>query len=486
MSERLDAAVVGSGPNGLVAAVMLARAGYSVRVFEANDTCGGGARTATLTLPGFHHDVCSAVHPLGASSPAFAELGIERYGLEWLHPEVTVAHPFEDGSAGILHRSLERTTADLGTDGPAYRALVSPFVDRWADLAPDLLGPITRIPKHPLLMARFGLAARRSASGLARSNFRDAHTRALFAGIAAHASLPLRQPLTAAFGLLLAAAGHAAGWPFAKGGSQAITDALLRQLREHGGEVVTNYPVHALGQLPEARAVLFDVTPKQLLAIAGEQFNWLYRKQLQRYRYGTAVFKLDYALSGPVPWKSDACRRAGTVHIGGDLAEISRSEWEVAHGLLPERPFVLAAQQSLFDPTRAPAGQHTFWAYCHVPLGSPFDMRERIEAQIERFAPGFRDLILARHVTNPARLEAEDANHIGGDISGGSPGGLQLFFRPGYRLNPYTTGAPAIYLCSSSTPPGPGVHGMCGYWSAKAAMRELEGAPKLARIFAPM
>lgn len=466
----LDAVVVGSGPNGLAAAVALARAGRSVRVLEANDTPGGGARSAALTLPGFVHDVCSAIHPMGASSPFFRQLGLESHGLEWRHPEILAAHPFDDGSAAALHRSLSETAFDLGSDGPLYRDLMEPIVADWRKLAPAIMAPAIRPPRHPIVMARFAGRAIWPASRMARQQFRGEHARALFGGIAAHATLPLDAWFTASFGFVLGAAGHVDGWPVARGGSQRIADALISLLRGLGGEIECARPVRSLSDLPEARATLFDVTPRQLLAITGDRFHGLYRRQLERWKYGASVFKLDYALSGPVPWTAAPARRAGTVHVGGALAEVARAEWEVGRGLIPERPFIIAAQQSLVDSSRAPDGQHTFWAYCHVPHGCDVDMTDPIEAQLERFAPGFRDLILARHVTAPTGLQHKNANYVGGDIAGGSHAGLQLFFRPAIRWNPYRTPAPGLFICSSSTPPGAGVHGMCGYHAARAAL----------------
>ncbi len=465
-----DAVVVGSGPNGLAAAVTLARAGQRVCILEANESPGGGARSAELTLPGFVHDTCSAVHPMAASSPFFRQLDLESHGLEWLHPEILAAHPFDDGSAAALHRSLNATAFDLGPDGPAYRDLMAPIVDDWRKLAPAIMSPVIRLPRYPIAMARFGGRSLWPASRLARRQFRGDHARALFAGIAAHATLPLDAWFTASFGFVLGAAGHADGWPVARGGSQRITDALISAFRALGGEVECGRAVRTLADLPAAKAVLFDLTPRQLLAITGNHFRGVYHWQLERWKYGASVFKLDYALSGPVPWTALQARRAGTVHAGGTLAEVARAEWEAGHGLVPERPFVIAAQQSLVDSSRAPEGCHTFWAYCHVPHGCDADMTERIEAQIERFAPGFRDLVLARHITAPAALESGNANYIGGDITGGSHAGLQLFFRPAVRWNPYRTPDPRLFLCSSSTPPGAGVHGMCGYHAARAAL----------------
>ena len=466
-----DAIVIGSGPNGLGAAITLAGAGRSVTVFEAQDTVGGGARSEELTLPGFVHDVCSAVHPLAVSSPLFRSLPLERHGLAWVHPQLPLAHPLDGGTAAILHRSLDATAAALGPDEAAYRRLMSPLVRDWDKLVPQLLGPLLRVPRHPLAMARFGLRAARSARGLAERTFRDEPARALFAGLAAHSMLPLEQPLTASIGLFLGAAGHAVGWPFARGGSQAIADALADHLRSLGGEIVTGRSVDSLDDLPPADVFMLDVTPRQATRIAGSRLPDRYVRRLDRYRYGPGAFKVDFALDAPIPWTAEACGRAGTVHVGGTLAEIAGAERAVAEGGHPDQPFVLVAQQSLFDPTRAPEGKHTAWAYCHVPNGSTVDMTDRIEAQIERFAPGFRERVLARRVTSPASFEQHNANYVGGDIAGGAHDGLQLLFGPALRPVPYSTPARGVYICSSSTPPGAGVHGMCGYFAARAALR---------------
>ncbi|HMS60305.1 MAG TPA: NAD(P)/FAD-dependent oxidoreductase [Tepidiformaceae bacterium] len=464
-----DAVVVGSGPNGLAAAITIARAGRRVLVLEAKSSLGGGSRTAELTLPGFRHDVCSAIHPLGAASPFFRSLRLERFGLEWLHPEVLLAHPLEGGRAGVMYTSLEETAAALGPDGGAYRRLLGPLVRQWPALLPSILGPVLRVPRHPLAMARFGLAALQPATWLIR-RFETDEARGLFAGQAAHAMVPLDSFQTSSFGLVLAASAHSAGWPVAKGGSQAIVDALAACLRSLGGEIECDRPVRTLDDLPPARAYLFDVTPRQLLRIAGSRLGGIYRRQLEGYRYGPGVFKLDYALSGPMPWTNPEARRAGTVHVGGTVEEMAEAEHEVGRGYHPEHPLVLVAQQSVADPSRAPAGQHTLWAYCHVPNGSTFDMTGRIERQIDRFAPGWRDLILARATMGTGDYERYNPNDIGGDIGGGASDGLQLLFRPVPRLNPYRTSLPGVYLCSSSTPPGGGVHGMCGYRAARAAL----------------
>ena len=466
-----DAVVIGAGPNGLAAAITLARQGCQVLVLEARSTAGGGARTAELTLAGFRHDLCSAIHPLGVASPFMRSLALEQHGVEWIYPPAAVAHPFDEGPAVTFERQVAETAAQLGADGPAYSRLVSPLVANWQKLVEDLLGPLPLPPHHPLLMARFALPALFSATGLARLSFGGMRARAVFAGLAAHAMLPLEQPATAAYGLTLGMMTHAVGWPMARGGSQAIPDAMCAILSSLGGEVCTNFTVSSMADLPPARAYLFDLTPRQLVQIAGERLPAGYRHQLGRYRYGPGVIKIDYALSGPVPWKDPACGRAATVHLGGSLEEIAASERAPARGEHSSRPYVLFVQQTLFDPTRAPAGKHTAWAYCHVPAGSTVDMTPAIEAQVERFAPGFGDLVLARSTCNSAQMEAYNPNYIGGDINGGVQDLLQLYTRPAPRLSPYTTPTRDIFICSSSTPPGGGVHGMCGYHAARAALK---------------
>ncbi|HLG63971.1 MAG TPA: NAD(P)/FAD-dependent oxidoreductase [Ktedonosporobacter sp.] len=470
--HKYDAIVIGAGPNGLAAAITMAQAGRSVCVYEAKETIGGGARSIELTLPGFLHDVCSAIHPLGAGSPFFRTLPLAQYGLEWIHPPIPLAHPLDDGTAVVLDRSIDGTAASLGCDADAYKNLMTPLVARWDIITDAFLGPLrVRMLRHPLALAEFGLSAVRSARGLAESHFRGIHARALLAGLSAHSMLPLERPPSAAFGLLLGIAAHVIGWPLPRGGSQKIMEALASYLRVLGGEIVTGVEVKSIDELPSARAVLCDITPQQLLLIAGAHFPGTYNRHLRCYRYGPGAFKIDFALDGPIPWQAQACCQAGTVHLGGTLPEIAQAERQVWQGEHPEHPFVLLAQQSLFDATRAPAGKHTAWAYCHVPNGSTVDMTERIEAQIERFAPGFRDRILARHTLNAAELEAYNANYVGGDINGGVQDFWQLFARPTFRLVPYTTPARNIYLCSSSTPPGGGVHGLCGYFAAQAALR---------------
>jgi len=466
-----DAIVIGSGPNGLGAAVELARSGRSVVVYEANETIGGGCRSAELTLPGFRHDVCSAFHPMGAASPFLRSLDLAREGLEWIQPDAPVAHPLDDGTAVVLERSLERTVEGLGPDGRSYRRLIAPLVADWDKLAEDSLGPLLRVPRHPLAMARLGLVAVRPARMLARSAFRGERARALFAGIAAHSMLPLDTPLTASFGLVLAVLGHVVGWPVAGGGSQRIADALAARLRSLGGAIETGRRVASLAELPAARAYLCDVTPAQLDRVAADRLSPGYRAKLRRYRRGIGVFKIDYALDGPIPWRAAECLRAGTVHLGGTLDEISACEDAIARGRVPARPFMLVGQQSLFDPTRAPAGKHTAWVYCHVPNGATVDMTERMEAQLERFAPGFRDRVLARSVMPPAEIERYNENNAGGDIAGGSHGGLQYIARPFPRLDPYATSAREVYLASAATPPGAGAHAMCGYRAARSALR---------------
>ncbi|HEX2192126.1 MAG TPA: NAD(P)/FAD-dependent oxidoreductase [Acidimicrobiales bacterium] len=470
-----DAVVVGAGPNGLTAAVTLARAGCSVVVLEASGTPGGGCRTEELTLPGFLHDVCAAIHPLGAASPAFAELPLGRHGLEWLHPQAPAAHPLPDGRAAVLERSIEATAESLSADGRAWRRLMGPLVDRWEELSASVLGPLLRLPRYPVTMARFGVRALWPSEVLARRAFDGELARGLFAGLAAHAILDLRAPLTSSFALTFAASGHAVGWPAVQGGSQRLTDALVDHLTSLGGEVATGHRVASLGDLPPARTVLFDLTPRQLATVAGDRLEARARRRLARFRYGPASFKVDYALDGPVPWKAQGCDRAGSVHLGGTLEEVAAAERDVAQGRHPERPFLLTSQPSRFDPTRAPPGKHTFWAYCHVPHGSTVDMTTAVEDQVERFAPGFRDRVLARHTMFPADLERHNANNVGGDVAGGSHGGLQLVARPRVAVDPYRVPIDGMdaFLCSASTPPGPGVHGMCGWWAAHSALKRL-------------
>ena len=471
-SRRCDAVVVGSGPNGLAAAIVLARAGLEPTVYEARDTIGGGTRSAELTLPGFLHDVCSAIHPLLLGSPFMRELPLRDHGLELAHSPLPLAHPFDDAPPATLHRSVEETARGLGADGAAYSRLIGPLAGAASALMADVLGPL-RLPRHPVGLARFGLSALRSATALARSAFETERARGLVAGLAGHSMLPLEAPGTAAFGLILAVLGHAVGWPIAVGGSRRIADALASHLAEAGGEIVTSRPVGSLDELPRTRAVLFDVAPRHLLEIAERRLPDRYRRRVLRYRHGPGAFKLDWALDGPIPWADSECAGAATVHLGGTMAEIAASERAAAGGGVDERPFVILAQQSPFDATRAPTGKHTAWAYCHVPNGSADDATNAIEAQVERFAPGFRERILARHAMGPAELEAHNRNLVGGDVNGGAADLGQVVFRPARRLVPYRTPLPGVYLCSSATPPGGGVHGMCGYFAARAALRRV-------------
>lgn len=471
----LDAVVVGSGPNGLAAALTLAEAGLSVHVREAAETPGGGARTLALTLPGFLHDPCSAIHPLAAGSPLFRRLDLAAHGLSWVEPPAAVAHPFDDGTAALLLRSSADTAAGLGPDGRAWRALLDPLARDFEGLLDETLGAMLHLPRRPLLLARFGASALLPARALAERRFAGARARALFAGIAAHAAAPLERSPTAAFGLLLGAAGHAVGWPFPRGGAGRLSGALVALLRARGGTLETGAEVRALSDLPAARATLLDVGPPQLLRLAGDRFPARYRAALARFRYGPGAFKVDYALSAPIPWAARECALAGTVHLGGTLEEIAAAERAAAAGAVPERPFVLLAQHSLFDPSRAPAGRHTAWAYCHVPNGFRGDALAALEGQLERFAPGFREVVLARSVRGPAVLEREDPNLVGGDVSGGENSLRQAAFRPAARAVPWSTPAAGLFLCSASTPPGGGVHGMCGWHAARAALRDVFG-----------
>jgi phytoene dehydrogenase-like protein len=468
-----EVVVVGSGPNGLAAAIEMARSGFRVSLLEAAETVGGGTRTLELTLPGYRHDVCSAIHPLCISSPFFSTLPLHRHGLQWIYPPAALAHPLDDGSAVLLEREIPRTLATLdAADRQSYQQLMGPLVRHWEALAVDLLAPMS-FPSHPFLMANFGLHALRSVVGLARSRFQGTRARALFAGLSAHSFLPLDKPGSAAFGLILGGLGHLNGWPFPDGGSGRISEALAGYLQSLGGTIRTGSRVGSVDELPRETLIFLDQTPRQVLALAGHRFDSGYRRSLEKYRYGPGVFKMDWALAGPIPWRAEECGRAATVHLGGTLEEIAAAEREVWLGGHPERPFVLVAQQSLFDPSRAPAGRHTGWAYCHVPNGSRVDMAQRIEAQIERFAPGFRDLILARQVRDTAALEAYNENLIGGDINGGVQDLRQMVFRPLAGAHPYATSDVDIFICSSSTPPGGGVHGMCGYHAARLAIERL-------------
>jgi phytoene dehydrogenase-like protein len=468
-----DAIIIGSGPNGLAAGIFLQQHGLSVLLLEAKHTIGGGLRTAELTLPGFKHDICSAVHPLAVGSPFFKTLPLHNYGLEYLYPEVDAAHPFDNGTAAVVKRSIDETARLLGSDAQTYLDLFKPLVQSWPALAPDVLGPL-HFPKEPLAMAKFGINALQPATLLAK-RFKTMEAKGLFAGMAAHAIQPLNNIATSAIGLVLMANAHLGGWPIPKGGSQQIADALASHFLSLGGKIQTDTYVTSLQQLPSAHAVLFDITPKQLLQIAGHKFSPIYKWQLERYRYGDGVFKIDWALDAPIPFTANDCRKAGTVHIGGTLDEIVASEKAPANGQHSDKPYVLLAQQSLLDTSRAPEGKHTAWAYCHVPNGSTKDMTAIIENQIERFAPGFKETILAKHTFNTAQMHEHNPNYIGGDINGGIIDIGQLFTRPALRWSPYKTSAKGLYICSSSTPPGGGVHGMCGYYAAKRTLKDVFG-----------
>lgn len=470
LRERYDAVVIGAGPNGLAAAITVAQTGRSVVVIEGRETIGGGTRTEELTLPGFLHDVCSAVHPMAVMSPFFRRVPLAQHGLEWIHPPIPLAHPLDDGSAVVVERSVEATSANLGEDGARYRKLVQPIVDAWTELEPLLLG-YSLIPKAPFAAARFGMQALRSASGLARSKFRGERARAIFAGCAAHAILPLEKSPTAAFGLIFAATAHSVGWPIPRGGSRKISDALASYLRSLGGEIVTGKIVESLAELPAAGMILCDMGPRQIAKMAKSRLPSSFCAELERFRYGPGVCKMDWALDGPIPWKAAECARAGTVHVGGTLEEVEASERTPWKGEICAKPFVLVAQPTLFDPTRAPTGKHVAWAYCHVPNGSNANMTEQIERQIERFAPGFCGRILKRNVLTTSQMEARNPNLVGGDVTGGSSDLRQLYFRPTWRQ--YRTPAKGLYICSASTFPGGGVHGICGYLAARAALRDM-------------
>ncbi|MEP7257913.1 MAG: NAD(P)/FAD-dependent oxidoreductase [Flavitalea sp.] len=468
-----DAVVVGAGPNGLSAAITLQQSGLSVLLLEASEKVGGGMRTAELTLPGFRHDICSAIHPMAMASPFFKTLPLQEHGLQYIFPPISAAHPFDDGSAALLYGSLADTAKLLGDDEEAYRSLLQPVVKDWLQLSEEILAPF-HVPKHLRAMAKFGIRGIASASAVSKK-FSTRDAKGLWAGMAAHSILPLSHRATAAFALVLLASGHAIGWPMAKGGSQSIANALSAYFTSIGGKIITGSRVSSLNDLPSSKIKMFDITPSQLLKIAGKSFSWLYQRQLERFRYGPGIFKIDWALDGPIPFSAVECRYAGTVHLGNTIEEISASESLTWNGRHPDKPFVLLAQQSLFDLSRAPEGKHTAWAYCHVPNGSLKDMTEAIENQVERFAPGFRSLVLARHVFNTADMESYNANYIGGDINGGAMTLGQLYARPALRISPYRTSAKSIYICSSSTPPGGGVHGMCGHHAARQAIKDIFG-----------
>lgn len=466
-----DAIVVGSGPNGLSAAITLQQNGLSVLLLEAKDVIGGGLRSAELTLPGFTHDVCSAIHPMAAASPFFKTLPLEAHGLNFLYPDIAAAHPFDGGSAAVLKRSLNDTAALLGKDEKAYHDLISPMLKSWPSIENDILGPLS-IPRHPIEMAKFGLKALPSALSLSR-RFETKEARGLWAGMTAHSIQPLSNLTTSAIGLVLMTAGHLEGWPIPVGGSKSIADALASYFISLGGKIETGFYVKSLAELPSSKAVLFDVTPRQLLKIAGHTFSSIYKWQLERYRYGMGVFKIDWALEGQIPFEAEECRNAGTVHIGNTLEEIAMGEQTASLGRIPDKPFVLLAQQSIFDSSRAPQDKHTAWGYCHVPNGSKTDMTNVVEKQVERFAPGFKERILARHTFNTEQLEEYNPNYIGGDINGGILDIGQIFTRPVISTSPYKTSKKGLYICSSSTPPGGGVHGMCGYHAAKKALSDI-------------
>jgi len=468
-----DAVIVGSGPNGLAAAIYLQQHGLSVLVLEGKHKIGGGLRSAELTLPGFTHDICSAIHPLAVGSPFFQQLPLTDHGLEYINPEIAAAHPLDNGTAAVLKQSITETAKLLGEDEDAYLRLMQPIINSWPSIASDVLGPL-HFPKHPVAMGKFGLYALSSATRLSKQ-FKTTEAKALLAGMAAHSMQPLSKLTTSAAALVLLANGHLKGWPIPKGGSGKIAEALASYFVSIGGKIETGIYIKSLGQLPSAHAVLFDVSPKQLLQIAGHQFSSIYKWQLERYRYGMGVFKVDWALDAPIPFKAEACTKAGTIHIGNSIQEIIYAEQQTWDGINPDKPYVLLAQQSIFDPSRAPKGKHTGWAYCHVPNGSTVDMTQAIENQVERFAPGFKDIILARHTINPAQMEEYNPNYIGGDINGGVIDIGQLFTRPALRWSPYKTSAKGIYLCSASTPPGGGVHGMCGYNAAKRVLKDVFG-----------
>ncbi len=468
--SNYDAVIIGSGPNGVAAGIVLAQKGMSVVILEAQPTAGGGCRSGALTLPGYVHDICSSIHPLGIGSPFFRTLPLGKHGLKWVQPLAPFAQPFDGGRAVVVERDVIDTAHSLGPDGPAYIRLMSSLRPNWNQVCDALLNP-TKLLFHPFAMSKFGLRALKSAEAFANSTFRTPLGKGLLAGIAAHSGLPLDTPTSAAIALTLGISAHAVGWPMPAGGAQKLMYALFSFFYELGGEVVTSARVNSLKELPTSKLVLCDITPRQMLEIAGDELPDAYKRRLKQYKYGTATFKMDFAMDGPIPWQAKEISRAGTVHIGNTLEEISASEKAIARGSTTDKPYVLLAQHTLFDPSRAPEGKHTVWAYCHVPNGSAVDMSGAIENQIERFAPGFKNLILARSITSPKQLQEHNANYIGGDINGGSLLPAQLFMRPTARLIPYATPVKGLYFCSSSTPPGPGVHGMCGYYAAQIALR---------------
>lgn len=472
--NEYDAVIVGSGPNGLAAGITLAQQGLKVKIFEAKESPGGGMRSAELTLSGFIHDICSAIHPLGADSPFLKTLPLKNFGLEWIYPEYSLSHPFDDGTSLDIQTSIEATAGTLGRDGEEYLNLLKPFVKNWDKLAYEILGPL-RFPRHPLLMMRFGLKALYSAKGLAEKIFDNITTRALFMGLAAHSMLPLDAVTTASIGTVLGILAHTRGWPVAKGGSGKIAAAMAAYFHSLGGITETGCEIKSLNDLPGSRAVLLDITPDQVLKLEGGNLTENYKKRLKKYRYGSGVFKIDWALNEQIPFRSEQARKACTVHLGAMPHEIEESEYLVNNGTVSEKPYVILAQQSIVDKSRAPEGKHTGWAYCHVPAGWEIDMTERIEQQVERFAPGFKDVIAGRHITTPAAFEKYNANYIGGDINGGMQDIWQLYTRPVAKLNPYKTSSDKIYICSSSTPPGGGVHGMCGYYAARSVLKDLFG-----------
>lgn len=468
-----DAVIVGSGPNGLAAAITLACKGYKILILEAASKPGGGLRSDELTFPGYIHDVCSAIHPLAKASEFFQSLPLEEFGLEWINPEIALAHPFDDGTAGFLYQSVENTANTLDKDREKYISLIQPMLKDMPDILTDILRPI-RFPAHPWKMLEFGKKALLPSTKLIE-HFRDIKARAFFSGMAAHSIMDLNSWSTSAYALLFPLLGHYSGWPFPKGGAQQLANAMLGYMNELGIEVITDFKVNTISDIPSARTIIFDVTPRQLLNIAGDRLPSLYRKQLESFRYGPGVFKIDWALKEAIPFKNEQCRNTVTFHIGGTAEEIIHSEKETAQGRHPKNPFVILVQHTVADPSRAPKGRHTGWAYCHVPNGSTLDCTEKIERQIERFAPGFRDIILKRHVMNTHDYECYNANYVGGDINGGIQDIRQLLTRPAIRWNPYRTGARGIYLCSSSTPPGGGVHGMCGFNAAQSILKNMGG-----------